>query len=67
MPDSSDAHAPKIKPYKYQEYPMMLHKAEGKTLVIKNEVQKKQAISKGWLLAPPQPLPSTEELELQEK
>ena len=64
MRDSDDVHAPKIKPYTYQEYPRMLHKPGGKWMTVMDDASKKAALDRGWLLTPPQPLPSEEDLDL---
>ncbi len=36
----------------YQEFPRTLHKAEGATLTVHDEDEKKAALKKGWKLTP---------------
>ncbi len=60
--ESVDVHGPKLRPYKYQEYPRALYGAEGKVKLVKNDDQRKAALANGWRLEAPVP-PSAEDLD----
>lgn len=69
--DSSDVHAPRIMPYKFVEFPRMLHSHDGRKKIVHTTEEKEDALRRGWQLAPdvitaepeidPIPLEETEE------